>query len=114
MTKFEKIVKSIKNKDIQLIKDNIHPDFMLIRESGLVSREEQVKYLEQMFDGDTAWLDFKCCYEDKDTLVWKDLMEIKSEGKKFLVTNHEAYKDNQIWRIMLNVKEVSKELEKIP
>jgi len=113
MTKFEKIVNTIKNKDIQFMKDIIHPDFMLIRESGLVSREEQVAYLDKLFDGDTLWLDFKCCYEDEDTLVWKDLMEIKSEGKKFLVTNHEAYKDSQIWRIMLNVKEVSKDMDKI-
>ena len=34
--------------------------------------------------------------------------------KKFLVTNHEAFKDNLVWRIMLNPKEVSKEMEKIP
>ena len=41
-------------------------------------------------------------------------MYINSEDKKVLVTNYEAYKDNLVWRIMLNVKEVSKEMEKIP
>ena len=38
---------------------------------------------------------------------------IKSEDKKLLVTNHQAFKDNLLWRIMLNAKEVSKRLEKI-
>ena len=66
-----------------------------------------------MFEGDSEWLDFKCYYEDEDTLVWKYLLYIKSEDKKLLVTNHQAFKDNLLWRIMLNAKEVSKELEKI-
>ena len=78
------------------------------------NKDEQVEFLQKMFDGDTEWLDFKCCYEDEDTLIWKDLLYIKSEDRKFLVTNHEAFKDNLVWRIMLNPKEVSKEMEKIP
>ena len=102
------------DKDTEIIKNLMHPDFMLIRESGLIARDEQLEYLKKMFDGDTEWLDFRCCYEDEDTLVWKDLMYINSEDKKVLVTNYEAYKDNLVWRIMLNVKEVSKEMEKIP
>ncbi len=114
MKKFERIVKSITDKDTEIIKNLMHPDFMLIRESGLIARDEQLEYLKKMFDGATEWLDFRCCYEDEDTLVWKDLMYINSEDKKVLVTNYEAYKDNLVWRIMLNVKEVSKEMEKIP
>ena len=114
MTKFDRIVKAITNKDPEVLKGAIHPDFMLIRENGLVSKDEQLEFLQKMFDGDTEWLDFKCCYEDEDTLIWKDLLYIKSEDKKFLVTNHEAFKDNLVWRIMLNPKEVSKEMEKIP
>ena len=54
---------------------------MLIREGGLVSREDVSAYIEGMFNGDTVWLDFKCCYEDEDTLVWKDLVDVKSEKK---------------------------------
>ena len=100
MKKFERIVKSITEKDTEIIKDLMHPDFMLIRESGLISRDEQLEYLKKMFDGDTEWLDFRCCYEDEDTLVWKDLMYINSEDKKVLVTNYEAYKDKLVWSIM--------------
>ena len=110
----DRIVKAITNKDPEILQGLIHPDFMLIRENGLVSKDEQLEFLQKMFDGDTEWLDFRFCYEDEDTLVWKDLMYINSEDKKVLVTNYEAYKDNLVWRIMLNVKEVSKEMEKIP
>ena len=111
--KYYRTVNAIRNKDYDFFKRNIHPDFMLIRESGLVSREDVLVYIEEMFNGDTIWLDFKCCYEDEDTLVWKDLMEVKSDRKRLLVTNCEAYKDGEIWRSMLNVKEVSKDIEKI-
>ena len=113
MTKFDRIVKAITNKDPEIIQGLIHPDFMLIRENSLVSKDEQLEFLQKMFEGDNEWLDFKCCYEDEDTLVWKYLLYIKSEDKKLLVTNHQAFKDNLLWRIMLNAKEVSKDLEKI-
>ena len=82
MTKFEKIVKAITNKDPEILQGLIHPDFMLIRENGLVSKDEQLEFSHKMFDGDTECLDFKCCYEDKDTLIWKDLLYIKSEDKE--------------------------------
>ena len=111
--KYDRTVKAIKNKDYEFFKKNVHHDFMLIRESGLVSRENVLAYIEEMFNGDTVWLDFKFCYEDEDTLVWKDLVDVKSERRRLLVTNCEAYKDGEIWRSMLNVKNVSKDLEKI-
>ena len=47
MKKFERIVKSITEKDTEIIKDLMHPDFMLIRESGLISRDEQLEYLKK-------------------------------------------------------------------
>ena len=111
--KYDRTVNAIKNKDYEFFKKNVHPDFMLIRESGLVSREDVLAYIEEMFNGDTVWIDFKCCYEDEDTLVWKDLVDVKSEKKRLLVTNCEAYKDGEIWRSMLNVKKVSKDIERI-
>ena len=36
----------------------MYPDFMLIGESGLISRDEQLEYLKKMFDDDIEWLDF--------------------------------------------------------
>ena len=35
MTKFDRIVKAITNKDPEILQGLIHPDFMLIRENGL-------------------------------------------------------------------------------
>ena len=69
MTKFDRIVKAITNKDPQVLQGLIHPDFMLIRENSLISKDEQLEFLQKMFEGDNEWLDFKCCYEDEDTLV---------------------------------------------
>ena len=45
MKKFERIVKAITNKDLKILQCLIHPDFMLIRETGLVSKDEQLKFL---------------------------------------------------------------------
>ena len=53
MTKFDRIVKAITNKDPEILQGLIHPDFMLIRENGLVSKDEQLEFLQKMFDGDT-------------------------------------------------------------
>ena len=52
MTKFDRIVKAITNKDPEILQGLIHPDFMLIRENGLVSKDEQLEFLQEMFDGD--------------------------------------------------------------
>ena len=48
MTKFDRIVKAITNKDPEVLKDAIHPDFMLIRENGLVSKDEQLEFLQNI------------------------------------------------------------------
>ena len=47
MKKFERIVKSITEKDTEIIKDLMRPDFMLICESGLIARDEQLEYLKK-------------------------------------------------------------------
>ena len=52
MEKFDRIVKAITNKDPEVLKGAIHPDFMLIRENSLVSKDEQLEFLQKMFDGD--------------------------------------------------------------
>ncbi|MDC3092893.1 nuclear transport factor 2 family protein [Paracoccaceae bacterium] len=82
MEKFDRIVKAITNKDPEVLKGAIHPDFMLIRENSLVSKDEQLEFLQKMFEGDNEWLDFKCCYEDEDTLVWKYLLYILNQRIK--------------------------------
>ena len=38
----------------------------------------------------------------------------QNEKQLWYQSHYEPYKDNLVWRIMLNVKEVSKEMQKIP
>ena len=48
MTKFDRIVKAITTKDPEILQGLIHPDFMLIRENGLVSKDEQLEFLQNI------------------------------------------------------------------
>ena len=64
MTKFDRIVKAITTKDPEILQGLIHPDFMLIRENGLVSKDEQLEFLEN-----NAWEPFEN-YRGKDIHGW--------------------------------------------
>ena len=63
--------------------------------------------------GGLQLLDFKCCYEDENTLVWQDLFYDRKDNKRFLVSNFDPFKENKLWRTMINPTEVDSALEKI-
>ena len=88
---------------------------MFIRESGLVTRDEFIEHIImiQTESGGLRFLDFKCCYEDENTLVCQHLFYDPKDNKRFLVTNFDAFKENKLWRTTINPLEVDLTLEKI-
>ena len=115
MNKFIRQINIIKNNDLETLENLLHDDFMFIRESGLVTRDEFIEHIKMLRteSGGLKFLDFKCCYEDENTLVWKDLFHDPKDNKRFLVTNFDAFKENKLWRTMINPLEVDSALEKI-
>ncbi len=75
MNKFRRQINIIKNNDLETLENLLHDDFMFIRESGLVTRDEFVEHIKMLRteSGGLKFLDFKCCYEDENTLVWQDI-----------------------------------------
>ncbi len=114
MNKYTRQINIIKNKDLETLEKLLHADFMFIRESGLVTRDEFIEHVKMLRSesGGLQFLDFKCCYEDENTLVWQDLFYDPKDNKRFLVTNFDAFKENKLWRTMINPTEVDSALEK--
>ncbi len=65
----EKSLKTILSGGTLAFSDRLHDDFMLIREEGLVSKEESLAYLEGNRQHIIALLDVKVLFEDEISLV---------------------------------------------
>ena len=88
---------------------------MFIRESVLVTRDEFIEHIKMLRTESEGlkFLNFKCCYEDENTIVWQDRFYGPKDNKRFLVTNFDAFKENKLWRTMINPLEVDSALGKI-
>ena len=115
MNKYTRQINIVKNNDLETLEKFLHDDFMFIPESGLVTRDEFVEHIKKLRteSGGLEFLDFKCCYEDENTLVWQDLFHDPKDNQRFIVTNFDAYKENKLWRTMINPLVVDSALEKI-
>ena len=115
MNKFIRQINIVKNNDLETLENLLHDDFMFIRESGLVTRDEFIQHIKMLRteSGGLKFLDFKCCYEDENTLVWQDLFHDPKDNKRFIVTNFDAYRQNKLWRTMINPLVVNSALKKI-
>tara|TARA_A100001011_G_scaffold316912_1_gene336103 strand:+ start:195 stop:548 length:354 start_codon:yes stop_codon:yes gene_type:complete len=113
--KFKVITEFIKTRDYKLLEERLHDDFLMIREEGLVTKDEFVSYLSGDLEGDNAiiLLDYKCLLENEDSLIWQDLFDVPDTGQRIISTSYEAYKEGMVWRSMLNKKIVSKDIEKL-
>ena len=116
MSRFEVVKEIASNQNYELLENHLHEDFMLIREEGLVLRDEYLEYVKSHFEEDSneliTVLDLKVKYEDDESLIWQDLFDA-SEGKRMITTTYEAYKDDKCWRQMMSKKEVSKDVVKL-
>ena len=111
--KFKVITEFIKTRNYKLLEERLHDDFLMIREEGLVTKDEFVSYLSEDLEGDNAiiLLDYKCLLENEDSLIWQDLFDVPETGQRIISTSYEAYKEGMVWRSMLNKKIVSKDVQ---
>ena len=100
-----------KEKFNELIKNSLHDEYMYVRETALVVGDEMIDHVNNLFDEGLIIEDIKLLYEDEDTFLWKDIIRI--DGKRFLTTNVQFWKDGRNWREMVGGKEVSDEFTSI-
>ena len=90
------------------MKNSLHDEYMYVRETALVVGDEMIDHVNDLFDNGLIIEDIKLLYEDEDTFLWKYLIRI--DGKRFLTTNVQFWKDGKNWREMVGCKEVSDEV----
>ena len=100
-----------KEKFNELIKNSLHDEYMYVRETALVVGDEMIDHVNNLFDEGLIIEDIKLLYEDEDTFLWKNIIRI--DGKRFLTTNVQFWKDGRNWREMVGGKEVSDEFTSI-
>ena len=73
--KFKVITEFIKTRDYKLLEERLHDDFLMIREEGLVTKDEFVSYLSGDLEGENAIiiLYYKCLSENEDSLILQGL-----------------------------------------
>ena len=96
-----------KEKFNELIKNSLHDEYMCVRENALVVEDEMIDHVNDLFDNRLIINDIKLLHEDEDTFLWKDIIRI--DGKRFLTTNIQFWKDGKNWREMVGGREVSDE-----
>ena len=116
MSKFQEVQDFMEYRNYQKIEQNLHSDFLRIREEGLITRDEYLSYVRNEMEGEKAIivLELKCLFENEDSLVWQVLIDVPESRNRVLSTVYDAYKDGKLWRSMLNKKEVPKDMRKIP
>ena len=109
--KFKNFKEMIRTRDVnkekfnELIKNSLHDEYMYVRETALVVGDEMIDHVNELFDNGLVIEDIKPLYEDEDTFLWKDIIRI--DGKRFLTTNIQFWKDGKNWREMVGGREVS-------
>ena len=109
--KFKNFKEMIRTRDVnkekfnELIKNSLHGEYMYVRETALVVGDEMIDHVNDLFDNGLIIEDIKLLYEDEDTFLWKDIIRI--DGKRFLTTNIQFWKDGKNWREMVGGREVS-------
>tara|TARA_S200000501_G_scaffold149099_1_gene140598 strand:- start:227 stop:553 length:327 start_codon:yes stop_codon:yes gene_type:complete len=106
MTKWELLLKFFKTKDYKKCEELLHEDFLYLRETTLVNKEEFIEYIKKRFDQGLVIEDLKLICEDKDVLAWRDTVS-EEKGKIFETTNIQIWKDDKIWRDIVSVVNVS-------
>ena len=109
--KFKHFKEMIRTRDVnkekfnELIKNSLHDEYIYVRETALVVGDEMIDHVNDLFDNGLIIEDIKLLYEDEDTFLWKDIIRI--DGKRFLTTNIQFWKDGKNWREMVGGREVS-------
>ena len=108
MNKWETITKLIKNKNFEGLENILHDEYLYLRETTLISKDEMVEFIKKRFDEGLTFEKLELIIENKDLLAWRDVL-IEHGGKKWETTNVQIWKDNKVWRDIVSVRDLEKE-----
>ena len=108
MNKWETITKLIKNKNFEGLENILHDEYLYLRETTLIPKDEMVEFIKKRFDKGLTFEKLELIIENKDLLAWRDVL-IEHGGKKWETTNVQIWKDNKVWRDIVSVRDLEKE-----
>ena len=108
MNKWETITKLIKNKNFEGLENILHDEYLYLRETTLIPKDEMVEFIKKRFDEGLTFEKLEIIIENKDLLAWRDVL-IEHGGKKWETTNVQIWKDNKVWRDIVSVRDLEKE-----
>ena len=106
LEKYKKVLRLVEQRNWQEMEEWLHEDFMYIKETALMDREEHVKNLEKEFASKQAINQNELLHEDDDMMAFKHIVTQKN-GKKFRVTQIQLYKDGKVWREISNAIKIN-------
>ena len=105
MEKYKKVLRLVKERNWQEMEEWLHEDFMYIKETALMDREEHVKKMEKEFQSKQAINQNELLHEDEDMMAFKHVVTQKN-GKKFRITQIQLYKEGMVWREISSAIEI--------
>ena len=107
MNKWNTIKSLIENKDFEGLQDILHDEYLYLRETTLISKDEMVSFIKKRFEDGLTFEKLELIIENKDLLAWRDVL-IEYGGKKWETTNVQLWKDNKVWRDVVSVRDLEK------
>ena len=105
MEKYKKVLRLVEERNWKEMEEWLHDDFMYIKETALMDREEHVKKMEKEFESKQAINGPELLHEDEDMMAFKHVVTQKN-GKKFRITQIQLYKEGMVWREISNAIEI--------
>ena len=105
MEKYKKVLRLVEERNWEEMEEWLHEDFMYIKETALMDREEHVKKMEKEFQSKQAINQNELLHEDEDMMAFKHVVTQKN-GKKFRITQIQLYKEGMVWREISSAIEI--------
>ena len=102
MTYFDTMVKNMGNKDLNAIKEWIHPDYIFVADFEMLTKDDWLNATEKNFRDGTVTLhnNAKCLLENEHLVVFEQTFV--REGELILSINTTHFRDGKPWRTIIN------------
>ena len=93
--------------DLKALEETFHEDFMHLRETEMLTRDEFLQYMQTDFAKDATLISThgKILYEDEKCAVFEHVVRRTSSKRR--VTLVCLKKDGKVWRQMLTTEEIN-------
>ena len=106
MEKYKKVLRLVEERNWKEMEEWLHDDFMYIKETALMDREEHVKKMGKEFGSKQAINQHQLLHEDEDMMAFKHVVTQKN-GKRFRITQIQLYKEGMVWREISSAIEIN-------